>query len=94
MNLKQVEKIAKALGDINRLKILNNIANKSGTMHCAEIVNKLDLAQPSISHHIKTLIEAGLITAEKEGRNHIYQLNKPVFNLFVTIVSSFTKAKK
>lgn len=75
LTLKQIEKISKALGDTNRLKILQHISKKGGCGQCSEIQDVLDLTQPSISHHIKILIEAGLIEPEKEGRNHKYNLN-------------------
>jgi ArsR family transcriptional regulator len=74
--LKQIEKISKALGDTNRLKILQHIAKKGGCGQCSEIQDVVDLTQPSISHHIKILVEAGLIEPEKEGRNHKYTMNE------------------
>lgn len=74
--LKQVEKISKALGDTNRLKILQHIAKKGGCGQCSDIQDIVDLTQPSISHHIKILVEAGLIEPEKEGRNHKYTMNE------------------
>jgi ArsR family transcriptional regulator len=80
LNLKQIEKISKALGDASRLKILHHISNKGGSGQCSEIQHVLDLAQPSISHHIKILVESGLIEPEKEGRNHKYTLNGEVLN--------------
>jgi ArsR family transcriptional regulator len=83
MDLKHFEKISKALGDINRLRILEDMAEKGGAIQCSEIVKVLELAQPSVSHHIKTLIEAGLIEPEKNGRNYTYILNKPLLNNFV-----------
>jgi len=87
MDLKHLEKISKALGDINRLKILEDMAEKGGTMQCSEIVRVLELAQPSVSHHIKTLIEAGLIEPEKNGRNYTYILNKAVLTAFAVKLS-------
>ena len=82
MDLKHFEKISKALGDINRLKILEDISSKGGTMQCAEIVKILELAQPSVSHHIKTLIDAGLLEPEKNGRNYTYTLNRALLENF------------
>ena len=76
LTLKQVEKISKALGDANRLKILQHISKKGGSGQCSEIQDVLDLTQPCISHHIKILVEAGLIEPEKEGRNHKYTMNE------------------
>ncbi|CAN5906180.1 hypothetical protein BH24BAC1_BH24BAC1_38560 [soil metagenome] len=82
-NLKKLEKISKALGDVNRLKILNLIARHGGTGACSAIQDCVELAQPSISHHVKILIEAGLIEAEKEGRNHKYSLNRGTFEEYL-----------
>lgn len=79
LTLKQVEKISKALGDINRLKILQSLQSNEGTLECTAIVSFLNLAQPSISHHIKKLVEAELIEPHKEGRYHFYSLNKKVW---------------
>jgi ArsR family transcriptional regulator len=90
LNFKQVEKISKALGDSNRLKILHHISNKGGCGQCAEIQHVLDLAQPSISHHVKILIEAGLIEPEKEGRNHKYTLNDTVLTEYRSFLGKLT----
>ena len=83
MDLKHLEKISKALGDINRLRILEDMSEKGGTIQCSEIVKVLELAQPSVSHHIKTLIEAGLIQPEKNGRHYTYNLNKTLLENYL-----------
>ena len=76
MTLKQLEKISKALGDVNRLRILQLIASHGGNGACSAIQDCVKLAQPSVSHHIKILIEAGLLEAEKEGRHYSYSLQE------------------
>ena len=78
LSLKQIEKISKALGDANRLKILQHISKMGGCGQCSEIQDVIDLTQPSISHHVKILLEAGLIEAEKAGRNIKYTLNEQI----------------
>lgn len=83
ISCKQFEKISKALGDSNRVKILHFIANKGGCGQCSDISSVVDLAQPSISHHVKILVESGLIEPEKEGRNHKYTLNEEVLDLYI-----------
>lgn len=80
MNLKQVEKISKALGDVNRLKILKAIQSCDKKMECSTINALLELSQPSVSHHIKKLVEAGLIEPQKEGRFYFYSLNREVLD--------------
>lgn len=86
MELKQVEKISKALADINRLKIIKYIQEHKGRLECTSIVSLLNLAQPSISHHIKKLVEAELIEPHKEGRFYFYSLNKAVIKSYSEIL--------
>jgi ArsR family transcriptional regulator len=82
-DLKSIEKISKALGDKNRLNILQHITKKGGCAPCSEIHDIIDLTQPSISHHVKILTEAGLIEPEKEGRNFKYTLNVRVLDEYL-----------
>ena len=92
LSLKQIEKISKALGDVNRLRILQHISKKGGCGQCADIQDIIDLTQPSISHHIKILSEAGLIEAEKEGRNHKYNLNEQLLKEYSAAINHFKPA--
>lgn len=85
-DLKQVEKVSKALGDKHRLNILLHLTKKGGCAACSEIIDIIDLAQPSISHHVKILTEAGLIEAEKEGRNLKYTLNNKVLDDYMSFL--------
>src|SRR5215470_2428503 len=83
LTFKQIEKISKALGDTHRLKILHYISGKGGCGECSALQDVIELAQPSISHHVKILQEAGLIEGEKEGRNFKYTLNSSVLNQYL-----------
>jgi ArsR family transcriptional regulator len=85
---KQIEKISKALGDANRLRILQHISKKGGCGQCAEINDVIELTQPSISHHIKILTEAGIIEPEKEGRNHKYNLNEKLLAEYTEMINN------
>jgi ArsR family transcriptional regulator len=89
MELKQLEKISKALGDLQRLKILYDMSLSGGSIQCAKIMSDTDLAQPSVSHHIKILIEAGLISAEKDGRHYTYTMNDAVINEYAQGIAVF-----
>jgi len=72
MNSKKAEKISKALADPNRLLILREIKKQRDCMYCVDLNNIVDLAQPSIAHHLKQLTDTELILSEKEGRNVKY----------------------
>lgn len=63
----------KALGDPTRLRIVQILA---GGTHCVcELQGQLDVAANVLSHHLKTLREAGLVRAERRGRWIDYELD-------------------
>jgi len=67
MDTAQIAKISKALADPTRLQIYQTIAAKPD-LYCGEILEKYDLAPGTLSHHLKTLVEAGLIECRREGQ--------------------------
>ncbi len=90
VELKQIEKISKALADTTRLKILLDMSKREGSIKCSKIMDSTNLAQPSVSHHVKTLIEAGLIAAEKEGRHYSYYLNQNLLKAYTSWMNDIT----
>lgn len=70
-------KIFKAISDKHRQKILFFI-NEHKQINATEIVNKIKLSQPTISHHLKILNDAGLIRVVKKGQNSAYSVNKQI----------------
>lgn len=58
----------KALGDPVRLRLLSLVASHAGGEACVcDISESFDLSQPTISHHLKVLREAGLLACERRG---------------------------
>ena len=63
----------RALGDPVRLRLLGMLLNATGGEICAcDLVVPLGRSQPTVSHHLKVLREAGLITATRRGTNIWY----------------------
>lgn len=59
----------KALADPNRVKLLSLIAAAEGQEACAcDLTAPVGLAQPTVSHHMKVLTEAGLVAREQRGK--------------------------
>jgi ArsR family transcriptional regulator len=56
-----------ALGDPTRLEILRLVAGQAGPVCVCDIVDRFELSQPTISHHLRVLREAGLLVHEKRG---------------------------
>ncbi|KPI22059.1 transcriptional regulator, ArsR family [Actinobacteria bacterium OK074] len=60
--------VFKALGDPVRLRLLSMIASRQGGEVCVcELTPAFDLSQPTISHHLKLLRQAGLVDCERRG---------------------------
>src|SRR5712692_4609441 len=68
MNRSRVEKISKALADATRLRIFEAIASKRDQMNCGEIVSMRGVTHATVSHHLKILSQAGLISCRRQGQ--------------------------
>ena len=68
----------KALGDATRLEIIALIAQAREPLCACEIEAHFDLAQPTISHHLKILRKAGVLTSERRGTWIHYDLDPTV----------------
>jgi ArsR family transcriptional regulator, arsenate/arsenite/antimonite-responsive transcriptional repressor len=66
-------KLFKALGDETRLLILRQLRERGEVCAC-DFVSCCDVAQPTVSHHLKVLREAGLVTGDKRGLQVYYRL--------------------
>lgn len=67
----ELANLAKALGHPVRVQILRLLAHKDACM-CGEIVSELPLAQSTVSQHLKTLKDAGLIRGDVDGARVCY----------------------
>jgi len=72
--MKEFIKVIKALRDPNRVKIVKIL--KHGQLCVCEIQEVLGVSQPTVSKHLKTLEEAGLLNSRKEGLWVYYRLNE------------------
>ena len=59
--------VAKALGDPIRLQLVDVLRKHAGKVCVCELVPLFDLAQPTVSHHLKVLREAGIVDSERQG---------------------------
>ena len=73
-NLKEMEKIIKALADKNRLRIIYLLNGKRDICVC-EITDIIGLSQPTISSHLRLLENAGLVESNKDGLWVNYNIN-------------------
>lgn len=71
----QLARIFKALGDPTRVKLLSLIAATDADAACVcDLTAPVGLAQPTVSHHMKVLVNAGLVTREQRGKWAYYSI--------------------
>ncbi len=83
MDTKKAAKIFKALSNPNRLELYFKIAEMhessfptNSECFVTDIISSLNIGAPTISHHIKELVNAGLISTEKKGKFLICKVNE------------------
>ena len=69
-------RLFKALADPHRVKILNLLATRPEPDGVCEFTGPLGLSQPTVSHHLKKLVEAGLLEREQRGTWAYYGLSR------------------
>jgi ArsR family transcriptional regulator len=67
--------VAKALGDPIRLQLVDVLRRHPGQACVCELVPLFDLSQPTVSHHLKVLRDAGIIGSERRGLWSFYYVN-------------------
>lgn len=72
-NYEENAKIFKALSDPSRLEIIDILS--CGEKCACDILERFDFTQPTLSHHMKVLMECGLVECRKEGLWSHYYLN-------------------
>ncbi len=67
--------VAKALGDPIRMQLVDVLRKHAGKVCVCELVPLFDLSQPTVSHHLKVLREAGIVGSERRGLWAYYYVN-------------------
>ncbi|WP_406414358.1 ArsR/SmtB family transcription factor [Streptomyces sp. NBC_01614] len=68
----------KALGDPVRLRLFSAVASHEGGEACVCDISDVGVSQPTVSHHLKKLKEAGLLTSERRGTWVYYRVEPSV----------------
>jgi ArsR family transcriptional regulator, arsenate/arsenite/antimonite-responsive transcriptional repressor len=81
-------RVFKAMGDPVRLRLLSLIASHEGGEACVcDISDVFDLTGPTISHHLKVLREAGLITGERRGTWVYYRVRPEALRAAAQVIA-------
>lgn len=84
MDDKKFQKVAKALADPRRFDIFQTIANNKGGKICSgEVCETVEVAQATVSHHLKELTEADLITPNCQGQFKYFTANHETMSEYI-----------
>jgi ArsR family transcriptional regulator, arsenate/arsenite/antimonite-responsive transcriptional repressor len=82
-----MDKIFKAMSDINRRKILTLL--KNGEMSVSELLKNFEITQATLSNHLSVLKKANLVESRIFGKQRIYRLNMEVLRIFAKNIDDF-----
>ncbi|MCW2867117.1 MAG: ArsR family transcriptional regulator, partial [Marmoricola sp.] len=87
----RIAPLVKALADPVRLRLVSLVASHAGGEACVcDLNDAFDLAQPTISHHLKVLHQAGLLDREKRGVWVYYSVNASALSDVATLLGGVT----
>ena len=88
MTREEVAVICKAMSDSNRLRIIEMLTQ--GEKCGCDLLEELQVTQPTLSHHMKVLSDCGLVSSYTEGKWHHYSINCGKFSEYKEYISSIT----
>ncbi|MDT3993936.1 metalloregulator ArsR/SmtB family transcription factor [Mammaliicoccus fleurettii] len=89
MSYKELSTILKILSDPSRLEILDLLS--CGELCACDLLEHFQFSQPTLSHHMKSLVDNELVIVQKDGNKHMYQLNHSILddvNKNLTIINT------
>ena len=94
IDLNQFNRIAKALADPRRFEILEIIAASTDGLCCGDIVECFSVAQPTVSHHLKELADAGLVDIRPQGQFRYFKARTDVLADYIQELQRRTGLKR
>lgn len=91
MTREDISLICKAMSDSNRLRIIEMLTQ--GEKCGCDLLDELQVTQPTLSHHMKVLSECGLVSSYKEGKWQHYSINCPRFSQFKEYLNTVASRK-
>jgi DNA-binding transcriptional ArsR family regulator len=89
---KEMEQLGKGIGSVPRYRILEVLI--SGAKTVSELVAFVQMSQPAVSQHLKTLKETGLVSDERKGQHVYYSVNAAYILRLLTALSKDVKRCK
>jgi ArsR family transcriptional regulator len=87
MNETEVIRALKALANRKRFAMVQEIA-AAGELSCGQVGELFDLSQPTVSHHLKILTDAGLLVVRESGQHRITSVNHQLLESLARLLPS------
>ena len=88
MDLTAAADICRVLSDPHRLAIMRALVD--GEKCASELLEAFTISQPTLSHHMKTLVEAGLLTERKKGRRTYYAIQRRTWDELMLVLDTIS----
>lgn len=92
MNYERLSIVMKAIANPNRMKIVDILS--CGRQCACDVLVHFEFTQPTLSHHMKLLEEAGVVSVSKEGKWHYYSLEEAFVREFTESVMQLFSNEK
>jgi ArsR family transcriptional regulator len=77
--------VFRALGDPARVRIMNLLATSDEPVCACNLIEPLGLSQPTVSHHLKKLLDVGLVEREQRGKWAFFSLNSDALRTLAAV---------
>jgi ArsR family transcriptional regulator len=77
----------RALGDPTRFRMVQEVA-AGGELCCGQVAERFDVTQPTISHHLKVLFAAGVLSVRNQGKHRYISVNQPLLFSLANLLPS------
>ncbi len=78
-------RVLKALADPKRFRMVQELAH-AGELSCGELGGRFEVTQPTISHHLRVLGEAGVLVMRHEGQHHYVSVNRALLDEIAAVL--------
>jgi ArsR family transcriptional regulator len=75
----------RALGDSTRFRMVREVA-AGGELCCGQVAERFDVTQPTISHHLKVLFAAGVLSVRNQGKHRYISVNQPLLSSLLNLL--------
>ena len=88
MTLAEVSEICKVLSDPHRLQIMKQLVE--GEKCASELLAEFTISQPTLSHHMKTMTDSGLLQEKKTGKRTYYSIDRRTWDEFMLVLDTIS----